>query len=49
MQPFKDMDLRIVLSANMQKMAARVDSFTNEEKRLMTWKFLQVICMRNFV
>lgn len=31
MQPFKDMDLRIVLDANKQKMAAKVDSFKNEE------------------
>lgn len=31
MQPFKDIDLGMVLGANMQKMAAKVDSFKNEE------------------
>ena len=31
MQPFKDMDLGMVLSANIQKMVAKVDSFKNEE------------------
>lgn len=31
MKPFKDIDLRCLLSSNQQKMAAKVDSFTNEE------------------
>lgn len=31
MQPFKDMDLGMVLSTNIQKMVAKVDSFKNEE------------------
>lgn len=31
MQPFRDMDLGMVLGDNMQKMAAKVDSFKNEE------------------
>ena len=31
MQPFKDMDLGMVLSANIQEMVAKVDSFKNEE------------------
>lgn len=31
MRPFKDMDFGMVLGANMQKMAAKVDSFKSEE------------------
>lgn len=31
MQPFRDMDLGMVLGTNKQKMAAKVDSFKNEE------------------
>lgn len=31
MQPFRDIDLGMILSSNRQKMAEKVDSFTNEE------------------
>ena len=31
MRPFRDMDLGMVLRSNGQKMAVKVDSFTNEE------------------
>ena len=31
MRPFRDIDLGMILNSNRQKMAAKVDSFTNEE------------------
>lgn len=31
MRPFRDIDLGMILSSNRQKMATKVDSFTNEE------------------